>query len=105
MITQEVLNVIDQVESNWQQILASRQSAILEAELYQAEIRQFEVGLRTSTDVLVAQTNFANAQSTEIAALANYQISLVDTAFATGTLLGAAKVEWEPVVPDIGIAP
>jgi outer membrane protein TolC len=105
MVAQEVLNAIDQVETNWQQILASRQSAILEAELYQAEIRQFEVGLRTSTDVLEAQTNFANAQSAEIAALANYQISLVDLAFATGTLLGAAKVEWTPAVPDIGIAP
>lgn len=105
MITQEVLNVIDQAESNWQQILASRQSSMLEGELYEAEIRQFEVGLRTSTDVLVAQTNFANAQSAEIAALANYQISLVDMAYATGTLLGAAKVEWEPIVPDIGIFP
>jgi outer membrane protein TolC len=102
---QEVLNAIDQVEANWQQILASRQSSLLEAELYQAEIRQFEVGLRTSTDVLEAQTNFANAQSAEIAALTNYQISLVDMAFATGTLLGAAKVEWEPIEPDIGIKP
>ena len=102
---QEVLNAIDQVEANWQQILASRQSSMLEAELYQAEIRQFEVGLRTSTDVLEAQTNFANAQSAEIAALTNYQISLVDMAYATGTLLGAAKVEWEPIEPDIGIKP
>ena len=105
MVTQEVLNAIDQAESDWQQILASRQSSILEGELYQAEIRQFEVGLRTSTDVLESQTNFSNAQSSEIQALANYQISLVDMAYATGTLLGAAKVEWEPIVPDIGIFP
>jgi len=105
LIRQEVLNALDQVETNWQQILAGRQSAILQAQLYQTEIRQFEVGLRTSTDVLEAQTNFADAQSAEVAALTNYQISLVDLAYATGTLLGAAKVEWEPVVPDIGIAP
>ncbi len=105
MIRQEVLNALDQVEANWQQILAGRQSAILQARLYQAEIRQFEVGLRTSTDVLEAQTNFADALSAEVAALTNYQISLVDLAYATGTLLGAAKVEWEPVVPDIGVAP
>ncbi|HPO69518.1 MAG TPA: TolC family protein, partial [Anaerohalosphaeraceae bacterium] len=75
---------------------ASRQSALLEERLYQAEIRQFEIGLRTSTDVLAAQANFANAQSAEINALTEYQISLVDLAYATGTLLGSAQVEWAP---------
>lgn len=92
----EVLNAIDQLETNWQRILASRQSALLEERLYQAEIRQFEIGMSTSTDVLEAQANFANAQSAEISALAEYQISLVDLAYATGTLLGSANVEWQP---------
>lgn len=98
-IRQEVLNALDQVEANWQQILAARQTAILNGRLYEAERRQFEQGLRTSTDVLNAQITFANAQSSEIAALANYQISLVDVAYATGTVLGSAKVRWEPIVP------
>jgi hypothetical protein len=31
--------------------------------------------------------------------LTEYQIAQVDLAFATGTLLGAAKVSWEPIVP------
>jgi hypothetical protein len=30
-----------------------------------------------------------------------YQVSLVDVAYATGTLLGAAQIEWEPIVPTI----
>ncbi len=102
LIQQEVLTALDQLEANWQQILAARQSAILEGRLYEAEIRQFEQGLRTSTDVFTAQTSFADAQSAEIAALVNYEISLVDIAYATGTLLGAAKVEWQPQTPDIG---
>jgi len=59
--------------------------------------------LRTSTDVLQAQTNFANSQSSEILALAEYQIALVDLSYATGTLLGAAKVRWEPIVPQSSI--
>ncbi|MBL7214586.1 MAG: TolC family protein [Phycisphaerae bacterium] len=95
----EVLNALDQVESNWLRVLAARQNTILQERLYQAEIRQFENGLTTSTDVLEAQTNFANAQSTEINALAEYQIALVDLAYATGTLLGAAQVDWEPAAP------
>ena len=101
IIEVEVLDALDQLESNWQRILAARQSTILQERLYQAEIRQFENELRTSTDVLEAQTNFTNAQSTEINALAEYQIALVDLAYATGTLLGAAQVDWEPAAPSI----
>jgi len=103
LIELEVLNAIDQLEANWQRILASRQRSILDGRLFQAEKRQFELGLRTSTDVLQAQTNFADAQSAEILALAEYQIALVDLAYATGTLLGAAKVQWEPIVPKSNI--
>ncbi len=101
LIELEVLNAIDQVEANWQRVLASRQRAILDGRLFVAEQRQFELGLGVSTDVLQAQANFADAQSAEILALTEYQISLVDLAYATGTLLGAAKVEWEPLAsPD-----
>jgi outer membrane protein TolC len=102
MIELEVLNAIDQLEANWQRILASRQRAILDGRLFEAEKRQFVLGLRTSTDVLQAQTNFADAQSAEISALVEYQIALVDLAYATGTLLGAAKIQWEPIVPQTG---
>ncbi len=77
-----------------------RQNSILQGRLYEAERRQFELGARTSTDVLDAQTTFANAQSAEITALAEYQIALVDLAYATGTVLGAARIQWEPIVPD-----
>ena len=101
LIEIEVLNAVDQLEANWQRILASRQNAILSGHLFEAEKRQFELGLRTSTDVLDAQTKFADAQSSEILALAEYQIALVDLGYATGTLLGAAKVQWEPIVPEI----
>ena len=103
LIELEVLNAIDQLDANWQRILASRQRSILDGRLFEAEKRQFELGLRTSTDVLQAQTNFADAQSAEILALAEYQIALVDLAYATGTLLGAAKVQWEPIVPQSNI--
>lgn len=103
LVELEVLNAADQVEANWQRILASRQRTILNGRLYKAEQRQFELGLRTSTDVLLAQTAFGNAQSDEIQALAEYQISLVDLAYATGTLLGSARVDWDPIVPETAV--
>jgi len=103
LIEFEVLNAIDQLEANWQRVLASRQSAILDSRLFEAEKRQFELGLGTSTDVLQAQATFAESQRAEILALSEYQIALVDLAYATGTLLGAAKVRWEPIVLEDNI--
>ena len=104
MIELDVLNAIDQADANWQRILAARQNSILNGRLYEAERRQFELGMRTSTDVLDAQTTFANAQSAEISALTEYQIALVDLSYATGTILGAARIQWAPIVPA-GVAP
>jgi outer membrane protein TolC len=95
-IRQEVYNALDQLEANWQRILAARKRVILAARVLDAEVRQFNQQLRTSTDVLNAQTSLADAQSAEIAAITEYQIAQVDIAFATGMLLGQSRVSWEP---------
>jgi outer membrane protein TolC len=98
-ITYEVLQQIDKLEATWQRIMASRQTTILYDEQYRAEKKKYELGMVTATYVLDAQTNLAEAQRAEISAIADYQIALIDLAYATGTLLGAAKVQWEPFVP------
>lgn len=98
-IRQEVHGALDQLEASWQRILAARQRVLLAARTLEAERNQFNVGLRTSTDVLDAATNLANAQSAEVRALADYQIAQTDLAFATGMLLGATKVQWAPIDP------
>lgn len=92
-ITAEVYDAIDQLESTWQRILATREAVVLNARLLDAEKRQFEVGRSTSTDVLDADANLADARLAEIRALVDYQIAQVDLAVATGTLLGQARVE------------
>lgn len=98
-ITQEVLDAIDNIESGWQRILAAAQSTILAARTLAAEQRQFDVGRSTSTDVLDAATRLADAQLSEIRAIAEYEISKVDLAFATGTTLGSARIKWAPLDP------
>ncbi|MCB9848886.1 MAG: TolC family protein [Phycisphaeraceae bacterium] len=98
-IEQEVLDAIDTIESGWQRILAARLSSIAAGRTLEAEQRQFEVGRRTSTDVLDAATRLAQAQSAEIAALTDYEIAQIDLAFATGTILGKTRVDWSPAVP------
>jgi len=100
-IQQEVLNAADQLEANWQRIMANRQRAILAGRTLDAEQRQFDLGLRTSTDVLDAQARLADAQSAEARSLADYQIAQIDLAFATGTVLGAANIHWQPIEPEL----
>ena len=99
-IRQEVYDAVDQLKQDWQRILAARQDVILAGQTYEAEKRQFEVGLRTSTEVLEAAARLASAQSREIRALASYEVSQVDIAFATGTLLGHGRITWEPIGLD-----
>ena len=96
LIEQDVRNAADSLDAAWDRLLANRlRPALAERELA-AEQRQFELGRRTSVDVLDAQERFAVAQLSEVAALVAYQIAQVDLAYATGTVLGAARVSWEP---------
>lgn len=99
VVEQEVLNAIDNLDSNWQRILAARQTIIAAERTLRGEQNQFDAGVRTSTDVLDAATRLAEAQLAEIRALADYQIAQTDLAEATGTLLGAAKIRFEPLDP------
>ena len=96
LIQQEVLNAVDSLDLTWQRIVAAQKRVVLNARLVDAETRQFDLGLRTSTEVLDAQTKLADARSSEIAALTEYQIAQVDIAFATGNVLGATRVAWSP---------
>ena len=98
-VKQEVYNGVDGIGDAWQAILAARQSTLLAARTLRAEENQFRVGQRTSTDVLNAAAQLADAQGAEIRAITEYEISQVDLAFATGTLLGAARVDWEQIDP------
>jgi len=103
MIKKEILDALDQLEANWQSIIAAERRVILQARVVDLETRQFNRGLRTSTDVLDAQTKLADAQSAEILAITQYQIAQIDIAFASGNLLGSAGVQWAPT--SIGQAP
>lgn len=103
LIRQEVFDAIDEVDAGWQRIMASRQSVILNQRSLEAEQRQFDVGSSTSTDVLNASAALAVARLAEIQALVDYQVAQVNLAAATGTLLGSARVRWEPTPYDPGM--
>jgi outer membrane protein TolC len=105
-IRQEVYDAADVLDQNWQRILAARQNVIVSGTNYEAELRQFAEGMRTMREVLEALTQLGDAQLREVQAILAYQVSQVDIAFATGTLLGYANVGLDPVpVPGPGPHP
>ena len=91
-VKREMYDALDNTEQNWQRILAARQNVILAGLNYDAELKQFREGLRTMTEVLETLTRLGDAQLREVRAVTDYQISLIDLAFATGTLLGHSHV-------------
>jgi outer membrane protein TolC len=91
-----VLNAADAIETGWQRIMAARQAVIAATRALQSEQRQFDLGRSTSNDVLNAASTLGDAQIAEVQAITDYQIAQVELALATGTLLGAAKVDIEP---------
>lgn len=93
-VEREIYDVLDQVEQNWQRISAARQQVILAGYNYEAELKQFREGLRTMTEVLEMLSALGESQVKEIRAIADYQASLIDLAYATGTLLGYSRVEF-----------
>ncbi|WP_036301422.1 TolC family protein [Methylomarinum vadi] len=91
-IRREIFDALDRVDQDWQRIVVTRQNVILAGLNYQAELKQFRQGLRTMTEVLEMLTKLGEAQVREVNAIANYQVSLIDLTYATGTLLGFSKV-------------
>ncbi len=93
-VKKEIFDALDYVEQNWQRILAARQQVIVAGVNYQAELKQFNEGLRTMTEVLETLTRLGDAQLKELRAVTEYQVALIDTAYATGTLLGYSKLDF-----------
>lgn len=95
-VKKEIYDALDKVEQNWQRILAARQQVLIAGLNYEAELKQFNEGLRTMTEVLETLTRLGEAQVKEIRAISDYQTALIDTAYATGTLLGYSNVQFQP---------
>ena len=93
IIRQDVYQALDSLEQNWRHILAAEQGVGMAYRNYRVEQLQFQLGQRTSTDVLIAAENLAGAQLRKINAFAGYEIAQVRLAQATGTLLGRGNIQ------------
>ena len=92
-VKKEIYDAVDVLNQNWQRIKTSRQQVLIAGINYDAELKQFEEGLRTMTEVLEALNRLGDVQIREIQATIDYQIALIDLSFATGSLLGYSNTE------------
>jgi outer membrane protein TolC len=84
------------LNNSWRRILAAEKTVEAAYRDYKVEQSQFQLGIRTSTDVLDSATGLADAQLSRIRALAEYEIAQINLAKATGTLLGFSRIVLEP---------
>jgi outer membrane protein len=102
-IRQEVYEAVSELNKDWRRILAAEQGVVAAYRDYRVEQSQFELGLRTSTDVLYSATGLANAQLRRIYAMAEYEVARINLARATGTLLGYGRIRLgdDPATPPV----
>lgn len=94
IIRQEVNDAADRFEQNWRRIVATRAATEATIATYEAEETVHINGRITATQLLEAALNIAVAQSQEIRATVDYQISKVDLAVAAGAMLGYGSIHW-----------
>ena len=101
-VRQEVLDAADALQTAWQRILAASRRVALAQRLFDAETRQFDLGLNTGLEVTQARANLAAAQLSEIQAQTDYEIARIDLAVATGTVIGKDRVVLDAVADAPG---
>jgi len=96
----DVYDAVDGLQQSWRRILGAEQGVTRAYRDYRVEQSQFQLGRRTSTEVVQAASRLADAQSRRISAFADYEVTQVRLARATGTLLGRGQVLLQPAAVD-----
>ena len=94
LVSSEVLDAIDSLQSDWDQILVSRSRIASARRNLDLMERLYTMGEVTSTDVVVAIRLFADSRVAVADADSNYQISLARLSSSIGCVLGFSGIEW-----------
>lgn len=93
-ISAEVDNAVGRVQTNRQRLDATRTAWRMAEESWRAEQEKQRAGSSTSFLVLEAQARLAQARAAMIRAEADYRASLVELAYAQGTVFEQAGMVW-----------
>jgi outer membrane protein TolC len=89
----EIRNAVRAVQTNYERVQAYRVARELADKKLEAEQKKLKVGLTTDYVVLNYQRDLANAQSAELKAIIDYNLSLADLERATGTSLSNRNIK------------
>lgn len=92
-IMKQIDDAVDRFEQNWKRILAAEKSVAAAQRAFEAETRLFQLGQRTSDLVLFAADSLASNQLQLFQAVVDFQLSRIEIAISTGTVLGYSQVE------------
>ena len=96
----EVDTVYNRVQIDRERLAATRKSREAARQSADAELKRLQQGVTTSYQVLQLQRNYSQAQSRELAALADFNKSLADLDLTTATLLQKQRINiTEPTPP------
>jgi outer membrane protein TolC len=102
----EVDTVYNRVQINQDRLFATRKSREAARQSADAELKRLQQGVSTSYQVLQLQRNYSQAKSREMAALADFNKSIVDLDLITATLLKNLGINiTEPAPAVVPVSP
>jgi outer membrane protein TolC len=100
----EVDTVYNRVRIDQERLTATRKSREAARQSAEAELKRLQQGVSTSYQVLQLQRNYSQAQSRELAALADFNKSLADLYLTTATLLQKQRINIAEPAPPPAVA-
>jgi outer membrane protein TolC len=95
----EVKNAVRDVETNYKRVQAYRVARDLAERKLVAEEKKLKVGLTTNYLVLIHQRDLANARTSELKAVIDYNLSLAALDRTLGTSLKRKNIRLSDIIP------
>ena len=96
----EIRNAVRAVQTNYERVQAYKVARELAEKKLEAEQKKLKVGLTTDYVVLNYQRDLANAQSAELKAVIDYNLSLADLERAMGTTLSRKNIKITEIIRE-----
>ncbi|MBN2842635.1 MAG: TolC family protein, partial [Sedimentisphaerales bacterium] len=93
-IINSVVKAIEDLQAAWNNIVISDKNVDIALRTFQAEQRQFDLGMQNSTELMLARNTYSSAMLERLNALVKYQNCQIDLCYQTGGLNQAAKLQF-----------
>lgn len=99
----DVNTAIREIETNWEEVLATREARVAAKDTLDGEQSRYDVGDVTNEELLRAQRDLEEAERNELRAITRFNITLVNLERVKGTLLKYNGIEVVPAEfrPDV----